>query len=1142
MSDGNVSLSLTLNVLAGSTARGTLALRSSHVCQLPKTLTFDSNRSFIEPTPENKAAFHDLITRLGTPSSHNRLLITGHTDSVGSPQPNQQLSLRRAQAVQAVLQGAPTGTQTWENLSSTEGWGTPELTLMVTEVGETDINPFRGAANQAARLGLYQRYFARLLDGRTVPSLTPTAPPLLACGKDQLLHGNPNSPSRDTSLPPIRGDFRPNRRSEFFFFDSAASTIACSEYPTWTGTCSLVPPSPTITVTIASIETVRRGGSANVQVTISPSPLPFGTQINLTLSTTSGTGEARFVSNNSITLLIRNSGPVTVRGITASSEVDNIRVAARVVGQSAVLAQEDFTVVDAVSIFLQFEVWNLTTRAFEPLPAGVAVDLMSRNLLLPNVRVDTAQTAARGRIFFNLPNLSASGKPNPDIFFLVHTNGRSHAGHTLPSEWSTKGWRAADGTPGFQPGFTGPSLGTPSAPVVFRVGLDFHARFQYRDLSPTLKTPPGPAVDAPAPQGIPVSIRAGVGSLVDRQTLRTDGNGEVHGAAFNIDAGESVFFNLDFSMEDAAINLPQARVPMDIPDQSGWNTFNSDAGESVFRNNDSISLGTQVSPKVFLMTANDRNAAMYMLKVLREWSIFLFRITGGAWTGVSGLTIRRSSISGIAFSFPVGTLNIPPSDHFNRETLTHELSHQIMWKEVNVSTLGIIFQATIGPLRLRHFINLFENETHALIEGWAEFMEAVFEGKSTPPFAVTALFDKNRTPAGTLGPPPPDNRGEKVEGAFANGLWAIFQNHVVTPGVAANPHVPESRGGNIMTTAAGTYLSNTAVRDRFLSMIWNPLKDLRPLLSPTTTAMLGNIRSRNLGVWHTLQPELQAFNMAMAVPTVSSISPIGGPPGGGTLVTLTGTEFTLGRTQVRIGGNPATNVVVANSTTLTAQAPPGPLGLVDVIVRTDAGDSAPLVGGFNYARAPVVSSVTVTGLPLGTPARGPMGQETSVTIRGTDFHPDAIVLIGGQPATGVVHISPTEITARSPRRRLPLPPGGVPVVLQNPDLQQGVLDPGFEYFLLPAPVLVDVIPGTGSFLASTPIRITGANFQSSDVLVFFDRIPSVPLPAVIDRATSSATVISAVTPGVPAPVSMDVRVENPDGQFDTKPGGFTYTP
>src|SRR5206468_5013103 len=108
------------------------------------------------------------------------------------------------------------------------------------------------------------------------------------------------------------------------------SPITSSEYPTWTGVCSLTPPAPVVTVTIAAVDTVPKGRSANVQVTVNPFPLPFGTQVNLTLSTTGGAGEARFTSNNASVLAISGSGPVAVRGITGSSVVDNIHLSATV--------------------------------------------------------------------------------------------------------------------------------------------------------------------------------------------------------------------------------------------------------------------------------------------------------------------------------------------------------------------------------------------------------------------------------------------------------------------------------------------------------------------------------------------------------------------------------------------------------------------------------------------------------------------------------------------------------------------------------------------------------------------------------------------------------------------------------------------
>lgn len=1130
-----------LTVPLGGTIRTSLVVPSTHICQLQQTILFGTARSFIRPTAGNKAAFRDLLIRLGIASPLNNLLISGHTDSSGDRTSNQQLSQRRTQSVLAVLKG---DTIRWETLYRIEeGWGDPELTDMVVETGEAAPGD-RPAINRALsryrsspteREGLFRRYFARLLNGSTVPPIQPDPPVLLGCGEDQLLRGSRSSPSRDTSLPPIEGDFEPNRRIEFFFLDSTSPTLTCPEYPKWTTACSLTPPPPsTITVTIAPVETIAKGSNTDIQVTLNPSPLPFGTTVTLTLSTTSGTGEARFTSTNSATITITASGPVTVRGMTESNTVDNIRIVATRTGGATVLAQEDFTVTEAITIFLQFEVWNLTSHTFEPLPAGVDVDIVDFEPVFSNDTLVTQQTDARGRVFFNLPSLNDPDETEPDIFFLVHTNRRTHAGHTLPDEWSTKGWKAADGTTsGYFEDYTGTPIGTPSHPIVFRIGLDFHARFVYLDLSKS------PAIDSPAPKRIPVEAHsAGTpGGDIPKRSLFTDDNGEVHGVIFDIDPGDDFYFHIDFEMTDSAINLPRARVHMS---QFGWSTFWDDGDRKYFPDNDHTSLGTHSSPEIFRCTVNERNVALYFLKILREWSIFLFRITGGAWTGVNNLTFFRTSISGVAYSWPVGEVNIPPSDHWDRSTIIHEMSHQIMWKEVNFSSLSIGYEFIFGDLAAYHVINLLNNTEHALIEGWAEFMEAVFTGSGTPPYGVSIVRNKSGT-SFPLGPPP-NNRGESVEGAFANGLWGIFEHQVVASGSA---HVPESVNGDIMTTSAGTWLRNTAVRDRFLVMIWNPFKDMRPISNPTTTAMINNIRSRNPGEWHKLQPELQAFNMAMTVPTVAAISPLGGPPGGGTTVTLTGTEFTLNTTDVRIGGTAATNVNVTSSTSLTATTPPGTLGVADVIVHTPGGDSAPLSGGFTYARTPVVSSVTVIGDPVGTPARGPTTGGTPITIAGTDFHPNAAVLIGGLPAENVVISIPTEITATTPLRRLPLPPGGVEVVVRNPDSQSGSLNPGFEYFLLPRPVMFSVTPVTGPSSGGTIITITGANYQPG-VEVFFDLPASgLNLVADINRTQTTTTVITAMTPALPIPMTSgiaDIRVVNPDGQVDVALGGFVYTP
>jgi hypothetical protein len=342
----------------------------------------------------------------------------------------------------------------------------------------------------------------------------------------------------------------------------------------------------------------------------------------------------------------------------------------------------------------------------------------------------------------------------------------------------------------------------------------------------------------------------------------TDDNGEIHTLLFNVTSGDSLYFHLDFSIEDQNINLPKAVVRISPP---WWDTSWMDADRLDFVNIHDNSIGSPTYPRSLRCSDKDRNIAMYFLKTTREWSQFLFHITGGSWQGVEGLTFTLLALPGTAFSWPVGVVNIGTSHQWNRGSIVHELSHQIMWKEVDISTLGIIYQAASGCLKLVHYETLLANPTHALIEGWAEFIEAVFHQTSNPPYNVQNVStDPGTVPSVKLGPPP-NNQGESVEGAFADGLWSIFERHVVTTGVSANAHIPESVNGNILTTAP--WITNLAARQRFLDMIWRPLKDLRPQQgqpapSLTTTAMISMIKNRNLAIWPALQAELQAFNMA----------------------------------------------------------------------------------------------------------------------------------------------------------------------------------------------------------------------------------------------------------------------------------------
>jgi hypothetical protein len=106
---------------------------------------------------------------------------------------------------------------------------------------------------------------------------------------------------------------------------------------------------------------------------------------------------------------------------------------------------------------------------------------------------------------------------------------------------------------------------------------------------------------------------------------------------------------------------------------------------------------------------------------------------------------------------------------------------------------------------------------------------------------------------------------------------------------------------------------------------------------------------------------LDHFTFIGAAPTVTGISPTSGPATGGTLVTITGTDFTSA-TAVNFGTVAGTNVIVVNASTITAISPAG-AGTVNVTVTTPSGTS-PITAAdqFTYtAAAPTVVSLVRFG-------------------------------------------------------------------------------------------------------------------------------------------------------------------------------------
>jgi hypothetical protein len=150
-----------------------------------------------------------------------------------------------------------------------------------------------------------------------------------------------------------------------------------------------------------------------------------------------------------------------------------------------------------------------------------------------------------------------------------------------------------------------------------------------------------------------------------------------------------------------------------------------------------------------------------------------------------------------------------------------------------------------------------------------------------------------------------------------------------------------------------------------------------------------------------------AWGLALPpTPIVSGVNPDGGPPAGGNQVRITGTGLGSA-TAVDFGGVPAASFTVDGPDLITATAPPGAAGTVDVTVTTYLGTS-PISAADHYSYQ-VVPTISVI-----SPAYASVSGGSSVTITGTGFTGPVKVLFGSVPAESVTVLSPTRLGVVAP--------------------------------------------------------------------------------------------------------------------------------
>ncbi|MFD8417589.1 IPT/TIG domain-containing protein [Streptomyces sp. NPDC059650] len=240
------------------------------------------------------------------------------------------------------------------------------------------------------------------------------------------------------------------------------------------------------------------------------------------------------------------------------------------------------------------------------------------------------------------------------------------------------------------------------------------------------------------------------------------------------------------------------------------------------------------------------------------------------------------------------------------------------------------------------------------------------------------------------------------------------------------------------------------------------------------------------------------------------ISPNQGSTGGGTLVTITGTNLS-NTSAVKFGSKSATNITQVSPTQVTAVSPSG-TGTVGVTVTTPGGTSNPVP--FFYVGAPFKSSLGTTS--------GPLAGGNTITLTGTGLSTATSVSFGGVTATPTVN-SDSSLSVT-------VPAGAAAGPVSVSVTTAGGTNNGLTYTYVDAPTVASLSPTSGPTSGGTAVTITGTNLDTTDS-VTFDGAPA-PFSVI------NATTLSVVTPPGTAG-AVDVVVTNPAGS-DTAVGAFTY--
>ena len=267
----------------------------------------------------------------------------------------------------------------------------------------------------------------------------------------------------------------------------------------------------------------------------------------------------------------------------------------------------------------------------------------------------------------------------------------------------------------------------------------------------------------------------------------------------------------------------------------------------------------------------------------------------------------------------------------------------------------------------------------------------------------------------------------------------------------------------------------------------------------------------------------RAFVVAIAAPTVTTVSPASGSITGNQLITITGTGFATGASVTM--GTPASSVSVVNSRTITARTPMHAAGAVDITVTNPPADelsrSGSLVDAYTYMDQ-VTPPVNGGREPVPTPTATVLVSQLAQPVP-TELSPGVGSLLINGVATPVV------VEKSADGKDVIISGGGVRLVLSATGVNGQPVPLGPDGSLVVS--AAGGIPMVGSgfaagstvtlFMFSTPVTLGTATVNAAGAYS-----TTAVIPGSTTTGSHTIQVVGTSTAGQPIALSLGVTVKS----------------